>query len=1113
MAKKVTTKKRSAKVARPERSRATRPSAARGSEAPAHPRAAPASEPPSYRFLTTDAEAPARGKHDVPVANPSELPLAPNCVTIFGAGIAGLTAAHELVERGFQVQVWEKAVDERYPDRGCDVGGLARTQWSAVDWPETRDVSRFEQDSFVRTRPLTYIPERFYLRFFPGHFETEAPCRGDPATAWTFEKCLAVLLDQRPTAATACTVTVRAKGGLELTADERKRRAFVCRDRVKEAFAATYPTVATTDFSPDSSALPMSDVDANRTQYSWLEFCCDLLGVGPKLHVEVVLGGSDDPDFASIELDWLDDETSRKVLGTTRLRRYWWPEKLDSVSHDPKNDLLQALGRLSGCKEKMTVYVEASAGQISRLSATERDRRTALVERLFIALYAGVSTTNHPLSPAVLFRVIAIDRLPYKAYDDVPEDIEVVIGFRPRERWLPGEHGYRFFPSFYHHIFDTMQRTPLLDLVDKPEFAQAQERAIGIANPEPREYAETGGVVMDNIHPTSSTFLAFAGGQRPSVVSRTSVRSFEELRVYFEVLFGAREEGGFGFTPRDTTRITLKLLKFATACDERRRQYEELSWWDYLEADTFSPEAQETTERIPQALVAMSAKESDARSQWIPVSQILLDEVRADTYRDGTLRGPTTEAWLIPWRRYLEAQGVEFVRGELEGFDLVTQPRGGRKVRVPWPRVNCSDLRYPSEPEEAEDEHGNKVEKRRPFLRPGYFILAISADKMRSIAHEYAALGKSLTRDEQGEFYVSGSDLQRCRRIGSPKSDDELKSALEHPRPEHSDFRHFAGIQYYFAEDVFWVDGHVYYPDAPWRLSSISQARFWQEKMDWEHGYRGVLSVIIGAWDEPGTDTGGKTAWECDEEELAREVWRQIKDAIVEQRKQKQDGPGRFARRTPFQTIPEPIFWHIDDGLRAKAKDAKGKVTGYENDTPFLVNGPGQFEGRPGNLDPDQGYSVEHGLVVAGYYTKTFTRIPSMEAANESARHAVNAILRHLDDHDASADSEDPEDLDESTGRGESEAPAAADRKKLPLGVKVRRTFCDVWSPEDREIDDLKFLKELDAKLVARGLPHLLDIFDVDYLAQHLLSGGSRDPLDPLRLLSRLRRLYRDVAE
>src|SRR6188768_3622654 len=67
---------------------------------------------------------------------------APNCVTIFGGGISGLTAAHELVERGFRVQVWEPECDARFPEKGCDVGGLARTQWSRVHWPLPRELRR-----------------------------------------------------------------------------------------------------------------------------------------------------------------------------------------------------------------------------------------------------------------------------------------------------------------------------------------------------------------------------------------------------------------------------------------------------------------------------------------------------------------------------------------------------------------------------------------------------------------------------------------------------------------------------------------------------------------------------------------------------------------------------------------------------------------------------------------------------------------------------------------------------------------------------------------------------------------------------------------------------------
>jgi len=46
-------------------------------------------------------------------------------VAVFGAGIAGLTAAHELSERGFSVDVFES---------GGAVGGLAATQ----RFPSTR---------------------------------------------------------------------------------------------------------------------------------------------------------------------------------------------------------------------------------------------------------------------------------------------------------------------------------------------------------------------------------------------------------------------------------------------------------------------------------------------------------------------------------------------------------------------------------------------------------------------------------------------------------------------------------------------------------------------------------------------------------------------------------------------------------------------------------------------------------------------------------------------------------------------------------------------------------------------------------------------------------------
>src|SRR5690606_25157291 len=62
-------------------------------------------------------------------------------ITIFGAGITGLTAAHELVMRGFTVQIIDKDFNEEFVPRHVvedsqmldhGVGGMARSQWAVV---------------------------------------------------------------------------------------------------------------------------------------------------------------------------------------------------------------------------------------------------------------------------------------------------------------------------------------------------------------------------------------------------------------------------------------------------------------------------------------------------------------------------------------------------------------------------------------------------------------------------------------------------------------------------------------------------------------------------------------------------------------------------------------------------------------------------------------------------------------------------------------------------------------------------------------------------------------------------------------------------------------------
>ena len=110
-----------------------------------------------------------------------------------------------------------------------------------------------------------------------------------------------------------------------------------------------------------------------------------------------------------------------------------------------------------------------------------------------------------------------------------------------------------------------------------------------------------------------------------------------------------------------------------------------------------------------------------------------------------------------------------------------------------------------------------------------------------------------------------------------------------------------------------------------------------------------------------------------------------------------------------------------------------------DNRTPLLINRAGEFRQRPGK--PDE-YHVNDGRIVfAGNYMQTYTRLTTMESANESARHAVNAILE-----DAGFDG-DP---------------------------------CMIAPPELHEFQDLRWLVELDERLWELGLPHALDIVDAE---------------------------------
>jgi uncharacterized protein with NAD-binding domain and iron-sulfur cluster len=177
------------------------------------------------------------------------------------------------------------------------------------------------------------------------------------------------------------------------------------------------------------------------------------------------------------------------------------------------------------------------------------------------------------------------------------------------------------------------------------------------------------------------------------------------------------------------------------------------------------------------------------------------------------------------------------------------------------------------------------------------------------------------------------------------------------------------GIQIYLTEEVRLTHGHTIYVDSPWALTSISQGQFWSDVDLSQYGngnVKGVISIDISEWEQKGLN--GKTAKECDARELIREVWEQLKRSF------NHDGTVVLKDEYLYHWFLDP-----DVQLREGASDT--------NEEPLLVNLVNTWALRP------EAVTGIPNLFLASDYVRTYTDLPTMEAANEAARRAVNGIL------------------------------------------------------------------------------------------------------------------------
>jgi uncharacterized protein with NAD-binding domain and iron-sulfur cluster len=364
-------------------------------------------------------------------------------------------------------------------------------------------------------------------------------------------------------------------------------------------------------------------------------------------------------------------------------------------------------------------------------------------------------------------------------------------------RDLPGEHGFRFFPGFYHHVPDSMRRTPF------------GKQANGVKDN--LVTADSAKFLRSGEHADAGPF-----GMGPDPMT---VLTPDQLRRYL-----MDNLDGSTVPPHEVAFFVERLMVFFTSSDERRYgQWENVSWWDFVKAETKSEEYQRILAAgLTRNLVA--AKETVASTRTIGnMAEAFVYNIMGrgnDGDLDRVLDLPTNEAWIDPWVAHLRHLGVRFVRG----YAAVGYEMGGGRVR---------------------------------------------AVRLRN--------GRGDRRRVEADWFVSAMPAERARRLWSAPV-LRADPSLEQMDDLFTDW--MAGIQFYLRRPAEITHGHITFIDSPWALTALTQGQFWADR-DFRKDYGDgsvvdCLSVDISNWDAPGV-LFGKKAKHCTRSEVAREVLAQIR--------------------------------------------------------------------------------------------------------------------------------------------------------------------------------------------------------------------------------------------
>lgn len=879
-------------------------------------------------------------------------------VTIFGAGVAGLSLAHELIERGFGVQVVEAAP---HPDReyAIRIGGLAANQYGRIPAEPERlhpylfsDDGRGAEDSLpsaeraviVRLSSTTTTRKQWLV--VDDHPPIELP--SIPPTLAQIQAEVAKLhgIEVVPDAANA-RLSIASKGPWKnrrlpvVTALEKNGSGFEPSRFVLVESANTLIELRAGRLKPVQKRHPIPDrIQFERGATAWRDLLDDH-GIPNAAKIRRIA--------RALDAAYRDYEAA---LAAVLKSNAPLAEKLSERMRRREAFFVEICGHTDG---------EDTPANNRTTSKAWADAVRAALETELVALVSPLAASFDDHCVALGFGELAPIDNPRRARGRrACNRVEVRIV----EHVIPGEHGYRYFPRFYRNLFDTMKRTPILD----------------------SDGHETGETAFDRLVATQAVDLAskppFDG---PIPVPVRAPLGLEGLRALIERLLQRKE---LRVSARDVLRFQAKMIRYATSCEARRREYEKLTWAEFVDLPKYDRAMSELLNVTPEALVGMNGSETDARTQGTVLLQLLLDMAAGDDFTNATLSGPTSEAWLEDWKRYLARQGVRFFHGELtrlvwkgerllplttiarkrahrvllsvqdEGeigctvdgralgtvvppgtdriayvksqieignhfeakrigtlpilavtrsaagdpITVTTQGTGVRVVGVE-PEIADQDYSAPTWFEEPLDGGPDFYVLAVPYLEASRLVWDADAQKPAHVALD-GCMAQLMRFDEESGRWETDASGAKVRLRMEPERDGWGRPRDYKGRPWP--LRDLSGVQFYFDRQSRVGSAHTYYLDATWGLSSISQIAYWRERRGRESAFLGQLSVDLGRWYWHGEEIR-TSAWRTSRQRIAEEVWSQVESRLA-------PFPPRGDGEHPDRI--QPAYYHLDEAIR-----------------------------------------------------------------------------------------------------------------------------------------------------------------------------------------------------